>query len=109
LNGGGEHFLAPIALSAADLGMLGCYLYGRRWQTALARELPVDPRLVRRWAAGERPVSTRYAAVIIALVSARHRRRLAALHAHFLAMVDSLGSPEVRLALLGYADPAGDG
>jgi hypothetical protein len=31
-------------------------LLGERWQRPLARLLDVDDRLVRRWAAGERPV-----------------------------------------------------
>lgn len=31
-------------------------LLGERWQRPLARLLDVDDRLVRRWAAGERPI-----------------------------------------------------
>ena len=33
-------------------------LLGTLWQSPLARMLDVDGRLVRRWAAGERPVPT---------------------------------------------------
>lgn len=31
-------------------------LWGPRWKTQAARVLKVDPRLVRRWAAGHRPI-----------------------------------------------------
>ena len=31
-------------------------LYGPRWQTKLARAVPVNPRTVRRWLAGERKI-----------------------------------------------------
>jgi len=31
-------------------------LFGAQWQRDLAREIHVDDRLVRRWAAGDRPV-----------------------------------------------------
>ena len=36
--------------------MAGERLYGRFWQTALARELGVNPSTVRRWVSGKVPV-----------------------------------------------------
>jgi hypothetical protein len=38
------------------LSLYGTLLLGDRWQRPLARLLGVDDRLVRRWAAGERPI-----------------------------------------------------
>jgi hypothetical protein len=32
------------------------HTYGPRWQTKLARALPVNPRTVRRWLSGERKI-----------------------------------------------------
>lgn len=40
----------------ADLRRLCEAIYGRRWQSAFARDLGVNPRTVRRWAAGDAPV-----------------------------------------------------
>ena len=40
-----------------ELEARGARLYGaHRWQSALSRELGVNPRTVRRWAAGATPV-----------------------------------------------------
>lgn len=35
-----------------DLAKIGQALYGERWQSALARDLGVSDRTMRRWAAG---------------------------------------------------------
>ena len=44
-------------MPADELGRLCTRLYGtRRWQTALARELRVNDRTVRRWASGRTAV-----------------------------------------------------
>ena len=46
-------------MKSAELRLIGESLYGPRWQSKLARALPVNPRTVRRWLAGEvkiRPV-----------------------------------------------------
>ncbi|MGH6946936.1 MAG: hypothetical protein ACREDZ_06375 [Kiloniellales bacterium] len=44
-------------MDAALLKRLASRLYGeRRWQAALARELQVNDRTVRRWASGASPV-----------------------------------------------------
>jgi hypothetical protein len=40
-------------MTPTDLRILGESLYGPRWQTKLARALPVNPRTVRRWLSGE--------------------------------------------------------
>ena len=37
----------------ADLHDIGRALYGNRWQSALARDIGVTSRTVRRWAAGD--------------------------------------------------------
>jgi hypothetical protein len=38
------------------LRRVGEALYGERWQSALAKDLGVEARSVRRWMAGEHPV-----------------------------------------------------
>ena len=44
-------------MNAAELRRHCARLYGsHRWQTALARELQVNDRTVRRWASGSSPV-----------------------------------------------------
>ncbi len=44
-------------MTVDELRLYCARLYGRhRWQTALARELQVNDRTVRRWAAGASPV-----------------------------------------------------
>jgi hypothetical protein len=40
-------------MTPAELRTIGESLYGPRWQTKLARALPVNPRTVRRWLAGK--------------------------------------------------------
>ena len=47
----------PAPMTASDLRRHCARLYGaHRWQTALARELQVNDRTVRRWASGASPV-----------------------------------------------------
>lgn len=44
-------------MSAEELGLHCSRLYGpNRWQTALAQELQVNDRTVRRWVSGQSPV-----------------------------------------------------
>jgi hypothetical protein len=43
-------------MTPTDLRTIGERLYGPRWQTKLARALPVNPRTVRRWLSGERQI-----------------------------------------------------
>lgn len=48
---------APRPMSPVELGRHCTRLYGRHgWQTALARELAINDRTVRRWVAGASPV-----------------------------------------------------
>lgn len=58
-------------MTPTELARLGKKLYGVRWQTALARTLQVNPRTVRRWAAGEWPVPEPVAIAVRALAAAR--------------------------------------
>ena len=47
----------PRPMSPEELGRHCARLYGRHgWQTALARELDVNDRTVRRWVSGASPV-----------------------------------------------------
>jgi hypothetical protein len=44
-------------MTPIELKMRATHLYGAaRWQTALAQEMAVNSRTVRRWAAGDSPV-----------------------------------------------------
>lgn len=43
--------------NAALLAQIGATLYGQQWQTNLARDLKLsDPRRIRAWLKGERPI-----------------------------------------------------
>ena len=44
------------AMTPAEFRKIGEQLYGPRWQTKLARAVPVNSRTVRRWLAGERRI-----------------------------------------------------
>ncbi len=46
-----------MALTAQELRALGLAAYGMEWQSPLARAIGVNPRTVRKWAAGEAPIS----------------------------------------------------
>jgi hypothetical protein len=89
----------PVRLGAADLAVLGRYLYGPRWKAPLARELVVSVRLVKYWASGCRPTSLRCSLLILALVQRRRACRLAQLQQGYSAMVDALGAPHAALAI----------
>jgi len=43
-------------VTPTELRTHGERLYGPRWQTKLARALPVSPRTVRYWLAGKRAI-----------------------------------------------------
>jgi transposase-like protein len=45
-----------VTLSADLLRAAGEALYGHEWQSAIARDLGVNPRMVRFWAAGKREI-----------------------------------------------------
>jgi plasmid maintenance system antidote protein VapI len=54
-------------MTADELREIGEELYGPRWQTKLARALPVSPRAVRYWLAGQRGISRPMAKLIRSL------------------------------------------
>ncbi len=54
-------------MTPAELASLGEKLYGPRWQTNLARALPVSTRTVRYWLSGKRQIRPLVAARIRAL------------------------------------------
>jgi hypothetical protein len=87
-------------LSASDLGVLGRYLYGPRWQSAMARELEVSRQLVVYWAAGKRPVSERRSDQIAVIARARHDRRVTGELASYIALAEGLSSGAARALML---------
>lgn len=78
-GGGGE---ARVQL----LRRVGAALYGSRWQAALAGDLGVNDRTMRRWVSGEWPVPDRAWAELGQLVI-RRRDTLLAVAAELEAMV----------------------
>ena len=58
-------------MTPTELRRLGERLYGDNWQTALARTLQVNPRTVRRWAAGDTEIPGPVEVAVRALVAAR--------------------------------------
>jgi predicted transcriptional regulator len=54
------------------LAEVGLALYGPQWQSALARDLGVSDRTIRRWAAGQEHPPTVYDEML-KLVSGRYR------------------------------------
>jgi hypothetical protein len=91
-------------MSEGELRMLATYLFGPRWQSALARELRINLRLVQRWAAGDRPVSTRLSRQIAELVARRHAQRARQVRERYVAMAESL-NPSLQAALLALVPP----
>jgi hypothetical protein len=53
-----------------ELRSIGEQLYGPRWQTPLARALPVSTRTIRYWLAGKRKIRPLVAERIKGLVAA---------------------------------------
>ena len=80
-------------LLLTDLEPLAIFLCGPRWQTALARRINRSPRLVRRWVAGDRPISIAASQRIIALVVAKHAEQMAWARIVYVGMVGSLSPP----------------
>lgn len=56
-------------MAPAELRSIGEKLYGPRWQTKLARALPVSTRTIRYWLSGKRAVRPVIAERIRALAS----------------------------------------
>jgi hypothetical protein len=80
-------------LLLTDLEPLAIFLCGPRWQSALARRINRSPRLVRRWVAGDRPISIAASQLIIALVVAKHAEQMAWVRIVYVGMVGSLSPP----------------
>lgn len=58
-------------MTPVDLSEKGRALYGVRWQTALARDLGVTDRTMRRWLAGQSPIPDIVEAKLQGLVTHR--------------------------------------
>lgn len=58
---------------AAVMEGLAPLLYGPTWQRELSRAIGVDPRLVRRWKARDRPTPEWVAERVLAMVEERWR------------------------------------
>ncbi|MFQ5534774.1 MAG: hypothetical protein ACE5EM_08135 [Sphingomonadales bacterium] len=61
----------PKSWTPDELREIGYALYGFQWQSPMARALNINPRTVRRWAAGKTPISPRIQAEIMRLAGAR--------------------------------------
>ena len=59
-------------LPLCDLAPLAVFLFSHPWQTRLAHAVHRDPRLVRRWVAGECPISAVVSERIEQLVRDKH-------------------------------------
>jgi hypothetical protein len=94
-----DRLLRPARLDAQDLAILGRYLFGARWKAALARELEVSDRIVKYWAAAQRPTSARCSVMILALVQRRRADRLRQVQQGYSAMVCALRVPPAALAI----------
>lgn len=87
-------------LPLLDLAPLGIFLYGPRWQSALARDVHRTPRMVRRWVAGERPISVDASRLIAELVRNKHAHQMRWIRASYLGMVTGLSTSVFRAGLL---------
>ena len=87
-------------LLAADLEILGLFLFGPRWQCAMARAIDRSDRLVRRWVAENRPVSIAASRLIERLTRDTHGRQMKQRRAAYLDMIGSLSSSAIRTRLL---------
>lgn len=82
------------------MAILGRYLFGSRWQTALAQRLAISRQIVGYWARAERPVSRTYSAELAQIVGTAHDRRIRRDRARYRAMVESLDLPDARELML---------
>jgi hypothetical protein len=89
-----------VRLTAADLEVLGVFLFGPRWQTALARALGCSDRLVRYWVSGRRPVSIAASRRIAELVRNKHGERMRRTRAYYLDMIGGLSDTRIKGRLL---------
>ena len=70
-------------MTAQQLRAIGEALYGQQWQRALAWEIAVSDRTMRRWAAGSTPIPAELADQIMSLARERRRSIAAALSPRF--------------------------
>jgi hypothetical protein len=87
-------------LTAGDLATLGRYVFGPRWQAALAREMGVSRQLIVYWASGKRAITKQRSLQVAVLARARHDRRVLAERSAFVAMSSGLASEQARNVLL---------
>jgi hypothetical protein len=92
--------MALSRLTSVELDSLATYLHGSRWGPQLSRDLQLDPRLLRRWKAGTRPVSCCYSTEIAVLVHDRRVSRARFERVQFNAMADSIGALDLKAILL---------
>jgi hypothetical protein len=92
--------MLPFRILPRDLDQLGSFLFGPRWQTALAHAIHRSPRLVRRWMAGERKPTRHSVLDIEELIRTTQDKRVRNCNAAFLHMVAGLSNPEERGRLL---------
>lgn len=83
-------------MSADELGVIGRFLFGTYWQSQLARAIAVNPRRVRYWKSGQKPISEKRAKQIAELFQRRHFARAAALDNRYRAAVASFKTPALR-------------
>lgn len=88
-------------LSAADVTILGHYLCGTRWKTALSRRLGISERIIRYWTTSDRPVSCKFSLIIAEMVGLAHANRRTREKARYAAMIESLSSGSARTLILG--------
>jgi hypothetical protein len=62
-------------MTPEELREIGEEIYGKRWQSPLARALDVDARSVRRWLSGQHNINERTAKAVMSLAASREGRR----------------------------------
>jgi len=87
-------------LSATDIAVLGRYLFGSRWQTALSSRLGISRRIVSYWSGSKRPISRKYSRRIAQIVGERHNGRTAKERANYIGLIKSINSESARTLLL---------
>lgn len=65
--------IGPAVASTATLIATGEALYGPLWQSAIARDLGVSDRTIRRWVAGTSRVPVGLPVELLHLMRARHQ------------------------------------
>lgn len=60
-----------LKITVDQLTAIGTALYGSQWQSALARDLGIADRTMRRWVSGESPIPTGIIAELTRLLRER--------------------------------------